>query len=127
MRHLPKTAGIDIAQMHDVMGAEHDPHNVDLAYTESDKQVGDIHTKGFTNPEKWRHARTICGVMAQEEVVDRIKNHARDFQKMTDDLERVRGKRKKTLCQKFGVNLTKVKHSRLTGRNHALTTTTLTT
>ena len=95
MRHLPKTAGIDIAQMHDIMGAEEDPHAIDTAYTLSAEQVADIHTKGFTLPDKWAHARKMCGVMTSDELVERIKQHTDQYTKLQVNLETIRNKRKK--------------------------------
>ena len=63
MRHLPKTAGIDLQFLNDVLGDPNSEFDIDLVYTQSHLMAADIHTKGFTTADKWVHARKLINVL----------------------------------------------------------------
>ena len=60
MRHLGRTHRVSVDWLHEQFAAD----QVTLLYEKTDRQAGDIFTKGFTNPDKWRHAAELINVLS---------------------------------------------------------------
>ena len=59
MRHLGCTHGMSVAWMHENTTNEH----CVLQRCDTTKQCADIYTKGFNEPDKWRHACNLINVI----------------------------------------------------------------
>ena len=51
----------------------------EMEYTETTLMVADIHTKGFTNEKKWKHAQAMAGIMEPGALKGRMKWQAKYF------------------------------------------------
>ena len=79
MRYLLRAGGISIAFLHQMLGGNNKLLPMTLEYTDSKLMVADIHTKGFTDANAWRHARLLANVCAPDEIHARIQDHAKYF------------------------------------------------
>jgi hypothetical protein len=59
MRHLGRTHRVSVDWLHEQFMSD----NIVLLYEKTDRQAGDIFTKGFTNPDKWRHAAELVNIL----------------------------------------------------------------
>ena len=59
MRHLGSTHGIHVAWMHEHANGEHS----EMLQCDTTKMCADIYTKGFNEPDKWRHACNLINVI----------------------------------------------------------------
>ena len=59
MRHLGRTHRVSVDWLHEQFSSD----NIVLLYENTDRQAGDIFTKGFTNPDKWRHAALLVNIL----------------------------------------------------------------
>ena len=79
MRYLGRTHGISIQFLFEHMGAACTDTRFNLVYTNTLNMVADIHTKGFSDEKKWKHASELCNVVYAHEYSQTIKNHQTRF------------------------------------------------
>ncbi len=62
LRHIRRTQGVSLSFVHEqVIG-----NDVQLYDRSTKAMAADVFTKHFVNPEAWRHALTLIGVMPAE-------------------------------------------------------------
>ena len=62
MRHLGRTHRVSVDWLHEQFSSD----QISLLYEKTDRQAGDIFTKGFTNPDKWRHAAELINILSPD-------------------------------------------------------------
>jgi hypothetical protein len=60
MRHLGRSHRVSVDWLHEQFASD----QITLVYEKTDRQAGDIFKKGFTNPDKWRHAAKLINVLS---------------------------------------------------------------
>ncbi len=60
MRHILRTHHVSADMLHEITSRE----DVIMLYETTDRQAADIYTKGFTEPDKWRHATELINVFS---------------------------------------------------------------
>ena len=51
----------------------------DVQYTDSHLMVADVHTKGFTDPNKWLHAQMMAGIVEPCQLEEKMRYHKQWF------------------------------------------------
>lgn len=68
MRHLGRVHRVSVAWLHQRLGKHPDNDGTVLFYDDTRNMSADIYTKGFPNPEDWRHALHLINVFRAEEI-----------------------------------------------------------
>ena len=79
MRFLPRSNGVSVQMLHENLNGKNKDVPYNVVYCDSHLMVADIHTKGFTDEKRWRHAHTMAGIMSKDELPDRIRHHKQYF------------------------------------------------
>ena len=81
MRYIGRTQGINIQLLHEFLGTVNPDCPCNLVKTDSVDMVADIHTKGFTKADEWKHVcRNACMIYASDFAVA-FKCHVEYFEK----------------------------------------------
>ena len=79
MRFLSRSNGVSIQMLHENLNGNNPSVPYIVEYTDTSLMVADGHTKGFTDPKKWKHAQTMVGVMDPTLLADRMRMQKKYF------------------------------------------------
>ena len=79
MRFLPRSNGVSVQMLHENLNDKKPEVPYVVEYTDTTLMVADIHTKGFTDEKKWKHAQAMAGIMEPGALKERMKWQAKYF------------------------------------------------
>jgi hypothetical protein len=81
MTYIGRTQGINIQLLHEFLGTVNPDCPCSLVKTESADMVADIHTKGFTKADEWRHVCRNANMFYAQDFVEALAKHSEYFDK----------------------------------------------
>ena len=72
MWFLPRSNGVSVQVLHENLNGKKTEVPYEVEYTDTTLMVSDIHTKGFTDEKKWKHAQAMAGIMESGALKERM-------------------------------------------------------